>query len=58
MEEMYKKSLQMIKNLQTIPSKEEWNDIAKKNGLMNFWTLQYIENKKFDNICKSIREAS
>ena len=58
MEEMYKKSLQMIKKLQRIPTEEEWNSIAKENCLLSCISLQYIENKNFNSICKKIRKVS
>lgn len=55
---MYQNSLQMIKELQRIPSTREWNSIAKEKGLMSYTSLEYIENKKFKSICKKIRKAS
>lgn len=58
MKEMYQNSLQMIKELQRIPSTREWNSIAKEKGLMSYTSLEYIENKKFKSICKKIRKAS
>lgn len=56
--EMYQQSLQMIRDLQRIPSQSEWNSIAKEKCLMSYTTLQYIENKKFNRLCKKIRKAS
>lgn len=58
MKEMYQKSLQMIKDLQRIPSEREWNSIAKEMCLLSYTTLQYIENKKFRRLCKKVRKAS
>ena len=58
MKEMYQKSIQMIKDLQRIPSEREWNSIAKEKGLMSGTTLQYLENKNFYRLCKKIRKAS
>ena len=58
MKEMYQKSLQMIKDLQRIPSEKEWNSIAKEKCLMSCATLQYLENKKFHRLCKKVRKAS
>ena len=58
MKEMYKESLQMIKDLQRIPSTDEWNSIAKEKCLMSYITLEYLENKKFKRICKKVRQAS
>ncbi len=58
MKEMYQKSLQMIKELQRIPSEKEWNSIAKEKCLMSYITLQYLENKKFYRLCKKVRKAS
>lgn len=55
---MYQKSLQMIKDLQRIPTESEWNSIAKEKCLMSYITLQYIQNKKFSKLCKKIRKAS
>lgn len=58
MKEMYQKSLQMIKDLQRIPTEREWNSIAKEKCLMSYITLQYIENKRFHRLCKKVRRAS
>ena len=58
MKEMYKKSLQMIKDLQRIPSTREWNSIAKEMCLMSYTSLEYVENKRFKRICKKDRRAS
>ena len=58
MKEMYQKSLQMIRDLQRIPTEEEWNSIAKEKCLMSYLTLQYIENKAFHRLCKKVRKAS
>ena len=58
MKEMYQKSLQMIKELQRIPSEKEWNSIAQEKCLMSYITLQYLENKKFYRLCKKVRKAS
>ena len=58
MKEMYQKSLQMIKELQRIPTEEEWNSIAKEKCLMSYLTLEYIENKRFNKLCKKVRKAS
>lgn len=56
--EMYRKSLQMIKDLQRIPTPEEWNSIAKEKCLLSVTSLQYIAKKGFNRICKKIRKAS
>ena len=58
MKEMYQKSLQMIKDLQRIPSEREWNSIAKEKCLMSYTTLEYIENRGFHRLCKRVRKAS
>lgn len=58
MKDMYKESLQMIKDLQRIPSTKEWNSIAKEKCLMSYTTLEYLENKGFHRLCKKIRKAS
>lgn len=58
MEKMYQESLQMIKNLQRIPDEREWNSIAKEKCLMSYITLQYIENKKFEKLCKKVRRLA
>jgi len=55
---MYRESLQMIKELQRIPTSREWNSIAKEKGLMSFTTLEYLEDKKFKSLCKKVRRAS
>lgn len=58
MKEMYQNSLQMIKDLQRIPSEREWNSIAKEKCLLSYISLEYIENKRFKRICKKVRRAS
>ena len=58
MKEMYQKSLQMIRDLQRIPSQREWNSIAKEKCLMSYTTLEYIEHKGFYRLCKKVRRAS
>ena len=58
MKEMYQKSLQMIKDLQRIPSRREWKSIAKEMCLLSYTSLEYVENKRFHRICKKLRKAS
>ena len=58
MKEMYQKSLQMIKDLQRIPSPMEWNSIAKEKCLMSYTSLEYVENKKFSRIYRQMKRAS
>lgn len=58
MEDMYRKTLQMIKELPKIPSQKEWNKIAEENCLLSCTTLQYVEGKGFHKLCKEIRETS
>mgnify|MGYP003310667967 CR=1 FL=1 len=58
MKEMYQKSIQMIKDLQRIPSEREWNSIAKEKCLMSYTTLEYWGNKGFHRLCKKVRRAS
>ena len=58
MKEMYQKSLQMIKDLQRIPSPMEWNSIAKEKCLMSYTSLEYVENKKFSRIYRRMKRAS
>ena len=58
MKEMYQKSIQMIKDLQRIPSAKEWTSIAKEKCLMSYTSLQYMENKTFRRLCKRVRRAS
>ena len=48
----------MIKDLQRLPTPEEWNSIAQEKCLLSFTSLQYIENKRFSRICKKVRKAS
>lgn len=57
MDEMYRKSLQMIKKLPKIPSNKEWNSIAKEKCLLSYMSLQFLEQKRFYDICKSVRGA-
>lgn len=57
MKEMYEESLQMIRDLQRIPSESEWNSIAKEKCLMSNTTLQYLQHKGFRRLCKKVRKA-
>ena len=57
MDEMYKRSLQKIKELEKIPTNKEWNIIAKEKCLLSYMSLQYIEQKSFYDICKTFRGA-
>ena len=58
MKDMYEESLQMIKDLQRIPSEREWNSIAKEKCLLSWISLEYIANRKFYWLCRKVRRAS
>ena len=57
MQEMYNKSLQKIKELEELPTKAQWNKIAKENCLLSYVSMQFCENKPFPEIWKSLRET-
>lgn len=57
MQEMYKKSMQKIKELD-IKTEKEYNKIAKKNLLLSSESLKYIsEIKSFYEIIKIAKES-
>lgn len=49
MKELYKKSLQKIKELR-IKSREEYIEVARKENLLLPDSLEYISNKKFEEL--------
>lgn len=55
MKKLYKKSLQMIKELPKIISKKEWNRYAIQNNVLTAESLRYISNKNFNELCKEVR---
>lgn len=55
MKKLYKKSLQMIKELPKIISKKEWNRYAIQNNVLTAESLKYISNKSFNELCKEVR---
>lgn len=52
---MLEETIQAIKDLDCIPSKTEWNKIAKEYNFLSTITLRAIYKKSFANICKEIR---
>lgn len=51
----FDRTVQAIKDLDKIPSKQEWNKIASKYGYLSTYTLRVITNMNFVSFCKSIR---
>lgn len=51
----YERTVQAIKDLDKIPSKDEWNKIASEYGCLTTYTLRIISNMNFVSFCKSIR---
>jgi len=58
MEELYNKSIQAIKEYDRIPSKKEWNSIAKKYGFLNTYSLNHISGKNFVDLCIEVRKRN
>lgn len=56
MEKFYLLALQKIKTLKEIPSMKEWNTIAKLENYMSAESIEYISQKKFDELCVEIRK--
>lgn len=51
----YERTIQAIKDLDKIPSAQEWNRIAGKYGFLSTISLKVISNMSFINFCKMIR---
>ena len=54
MEEEYKKSLQMIKEIGLLLIEKEYNKLAKKFDLLNSESLQYMSKMKFKKLNKKL----
>lgn len=51
----YERTIQAIKDLDKIPSAQEWNKIAGKYGFLSTRSLRVISNMNFVTLCKSVR---
>ncbi|MBP3256080.1 MAG: hypothetical protein J6M60_06325 [Clostridia bacterium] len=56
MEKMYKRSLQMMKELEEMPTKVEWNKIAKEKCLMSYVSISCRKRKSFPTVWKELKE--
>lgn len=58
MNEIYKKSMEMLylylRITKLIPSQNQWNKFALGEGLLFSQTLQYLEGKKFNMMCRKL----
>lgn len=52
----FEKAIQAIKDLDKIPSVQEWNKIAIQYNFLSTYTLRVITNMNFISFCKSIRK--
>ena len=52
----YERTVQAIKDLDKIPSVQEWNKIAMQYNFLSTRTLRAISNMSFIDFCKSIRK--
>lgn len=52
MKELYMKSLQMIKD-NKVKTKKEYTKLAQKEGLLIAETLEYLSNKKIEELVQS-----
>ena len=55
MKERYEKSIQKIKEY-NIKNKEEYTQLAKKEGLLSAESLKYIAQKDFEDILREIKK--
>lgn len=55
MKNFYLLALQKIRTLKAIPSTKEWNTIAKYENYMSAESIEYISQKKFNEVCTEIR---
>ncbi len=51
----FERTVQAIKDLDKIPSVQEWNKIAIQYNFLSTYTLRVITNMNFVSFCKSIR---
>lgn len=52
----YEETIQAIKDLDKIPSKTEWNRIAREYRYLSTYSLRMISGMNFIDFCKSIRK--
>jgi hypothetical protein len=55
MQEMYKKSIRMMKRLKEQPTKAEWNKIAKEKCLLSYTSLRCYRKQPFHQIWKEVK---
>lgn len=56
MEEIYKRSLEELKNLVRRPTKKEWNRIAVKKNLLSCDSIALLYGKSYTTLSKEIRK--
>lgn len=56
MEEIYKRSLEELKNLIKRPTKKEWSKIAKEKNLLSCYSMSRLYGKSFTILSKEIRK--
>jgi len=56
MEDLYKKSIQAIIDLDSRPSRKEWTNIAKEYGFLSSASISKIYGKSFTELCIEIRK--
>ena len=58
MEERHKRSMEMLylylRITKLIPSQKQWNRFALEEDLLFSQTLQYLEGKKFNMMCRKL----
>jgi len=56
MEELYKRTIQAIIDLDSKPTKKEWAQIAKEYGFLSPTSVSRIYGKTFTELCIEIRK--
>lgn len=52
----YERTVQAIKDLDKIPSVQEWNRIASEHDFLTTCTLRMITDMNFIKFCRAIRK--
>lgn len=54
----YERTIQAIKDLDCIVSKNEWNKIAAEHNFLTSYTLRRLSNMNFRDFCIKIRKSN
>ena len=54
----YERTIQAIKDLDCIVSKNEWNKIAAEYNFLTSYTLRRLSNMNFRDFCVKVRKSN